>query len=219
VGGLRDDRYSKIQDFHRAVSLHYNIGWFDIPVDHSRCVGVLQPGPDLSHNLELLHQWRPAHLDYLLKITAFEEFHDDVRNSVLIAKIMNANYIGMLEAGGHRCFATESNQHAVLRSRGQKLDSDYFVQIWVVGSINLAKSSSANFGNDFVPSYAISHFRNPTTTNDARKTSGMRSRRAKTSRASCCAAAAATRREDSGPSPEEFSGPSIKLEPKKQHSL
>ena len=83
---------------------------------------------------------------------AFEIFHHQEINFVLMARVVERADVGMIQAGDGFCFALEALAQfgAVGEMSRKNFDGDDSIEARIAGFVNLAHSTRTDSGEDFV---------------------------------------------------------------------
>jgi hypothetical protein len=136
-------------------------------VDNSAGVRVTQASRDLRHDLDLLQQGqrRLGFPDRMLQIPAFEQFHDDVRNALMLSELIDSDDVRVTEAPGSGGLVPEPRKHPGFAVGDQSLDGN----LAPYGGIETAKYTSETavpkLGQDLEFADTLCHGTSMTTTN------------------------------------------------------
>ena len=90
---------AEVEDFDCSPLIKHQVGWFDITVDQTLLMGVLQPESRLLDVFECLLDWqRPALFDLLVKVSALDKVEDDVVEVALMIKVGGPGDVGVVES-------------------------------------------------------------------------------------------------------------------------
>src|SRR5215510_650553 len=93
-----------------AVGIEQNVSRFDVAMEDTMFVRVMQGARKLRDHLRRLanRHRRPAY--YLIKLTALDEFHAEIAGTITFAHIVDGNDVWMIETGGSLRFAAKALQ-------------------------------------------------------------------------------------------------------------
>ncbi len=130
----------------------HHVLWFQVAVDDSRAVGLVQGARDLDAVAEHLVDGKRALLQPLGERLAIDVFHDEVDDPVLLAHVVDRADVGMVQRGDGSRLALEPR--APLRigheRRSHHLDRDRAIETCVPRAIDLAHPPRAERCCDFV---------------------------------------------------------------------
>src|SRR5690242_20403127 len=149
-GGAGDQaRNAEVHELDSSVRQQTDIARLDVAMDHSSAVGGTQAVRDLDHDADLLQQRHgSAGGDDLVEILAFEEFHYDVGQTVIIPVVVDGNDVLVAEIAGGSGFVLEAGKELVISDRSEDLDRYGPPYSGVVCTIDDSETTSAQFGLD-----------------------------------------------------------------------
>ncbi len=124
-----------------------NICGLDVAMDDALAVGGVERVGDLDTQSDQgFCVERPA-FDAMLERLAFEKFHGDKSQAVLLVDFVNGADIGMIQSRGCLRFALKTAERLLIFGDivGQELEGDEPAQLKVFGFVDYAHASAAQF--------------------------------------------------------------------------
>ena len=121
-------------------------------MNDATAVGFVEAIGDLRAELQDLVERQGTFFEALGEGLAFDAFHDEIVDAVLMADVVEHANVGMIEAGNGFGFAFETLLlHGIGRKmRGKNLDGDSAVEAGVARAIDFSHAASAEWREDFV---------------------------------------------------------------------
>src|SRR5207302_3566648 len=130
---------AKIHDLDASIDEHHHVGWLHVAVQHAATVRIVQSFGHLRHDVDCLQQSKRAPaLQNLVQVAAFQVLHNQVRNAVLLAELVNSDYISMVKIAGRSGLITKTRERAGVAYCGQNLDSDNAADLRIESTVDLA---------------------------------------------------------------------------------
>src|ERR1700674_473947 len=119
---------------------------------HAFAVGLVERVGNLDGVLQDLLQRQRTFQQTLRERLAFEIFHYQIIDTVLLADVEESADVGMIQAGNGASFALESLAQlgTIRKMRRQNLNCNDSVEPRVPGAVYLAHSSRTDSGEDFI---------------------------------------------------------------------
>ena len=150
-GFLLQLRQTKVQQLRAGLGEH-DVAGLQIAMRDAFAVSLVQRVGNLDGVLQhLLHRQR-TFLQPLRERLAFEIFHHQKINSVLMADVVEGADVRMIQAGDRFCFALESLAQfgTISKMRRQNFDGDDSIEAGIAGFVNFAHSARTDSGEDFI---------------------------------------------------------------------
>ena len=96
-GGLHRFREAEVEDFHRAIGAHFDIGRFQIAVDDALFVRGLERLRDLLRDGQGVVEWNRATRNALREIVALDEFHHESGHPTAVFEAVYGGDIRMVQ--------------------------------------------------------------------------------------------------------------------------
>ena len=129
-------------------------------MDDAGGVSGVQSVGDLRGQVECLANRKRAAADEVAQRLALHQFGHYVGDAVLVAGIVKRDDVGMRQGGGGAPFLLEAAPPvgALGELRRQNLDGDIAAEAGIVGAVDLAHGTFAQFGGDLVLAQAGARF-------------------------------------------------------------
>ncbi len=148
---VAEPRYAEVADLHGAVGQPHDVGGFEVAVDDAPPVGVAEGVRDLFGDVDdVLDGERVllVLLQELAQVLPVEQLHDEVRDVLVLAEVVDDGDAPVLERGGHpglapEAFAQDAGERLiVLRAHGfEAFDGDLTAQRLVERAPHLAHAA------------------------------------------------------------------------------
>ena len=112
-------------------------------MDNPVSMRIGKAGRNLYHDLDFVPQReRFAAFNDMLQVLAFEQLHDDKRQAVLLAEIVDRYDIGVTQPPGRGRFIPEPGEHRCVVIYRQGLDRHQTIQRGILGAVDLSESTA-----------------------------------------------------------------------------
>src|SRR5262249_980480 len=156
TGGVRtvacQFRQAKIEDFELSALSKEQIGGLYVAMDDSFCMGGIETVGELNRDFQHRTECKRLTVQLLVETLSFQEFHGNKRPAVRLADFVDRADVGMVQRGGRPRLSRKSLKiRAVGVDRiGQELQSNLSAKLEVLGLIDHAHASAAEFSYDSV---------------------------------------------------------------------
>ena len=143
----------EIDDLYRSAFQHHNVGGLYVPMNDPARVREAQTITDPDDDAQLLRYREVlAGSDDAVEALAFEVFHDQVGEAILVSELVNRDNILVLKAAGGFCFPVKSfQQFGILAEKsGQHLDCDRPADTRIRGPVDDTHTTPADDTGDVV---------------------------------------------------------------------
>jgi hypothetical protein len=153
--GRRHVRDAKIRDLRAPVRRYHDVGGFDVAVRDFEALREVEPVGDLRHQIGDGGNRQPrCFAQNLLQRTAFEQFHRDISNAILLAYVVDRNDVGVVEAACGTGLAQEAFAHLAHDFGRQARQQGFYRYVpldeRIDGAVHGAHGAAAEFRNDDV---------------------------------------------------------------------
>ena len=150
-GFLRQLRQAEVEQLGPRLREH-DVAGFQIAVGDALAMRLVQRIGNLDCELQHLLDRQRASLQSLRERLAFDIFHHQKIDVVLVAGIEKRADVRMIQAGDGFRFALEplAQFRAISEMRGQNFDRDGSIEARIAGFIHFAHSARADRGENFV---------------------------------------------------------------------
>jgi len=123
-----------------------DVGWLNIAMNDPFRMCGLQTGGGLHRNFDGIRRCQRMASDPFLKSLAFQEFHGNIANPVLLAEVMNGANVRVVERADCPRFAFKTLSEACQR----RLDCDIPTEPAIAGFVHFAHTARANSREDLI---------------------------------------------------------------------
>jgi hypothetical protein len=141
---------AEVGDLHAALFVQQDVLRFDVAMDDTFVVGELQRLANLRHDLQRLARGKLPRSLQLPQVQSVHKLHDEERQSVHLAELVNGHNVGMTQPGQGAGLAVES--FGKVRAgdlRGKNFQRDKAIQFRLACFIDRTHPAFADEGEDF----------------------------------------------------------------------
>lgn len=153
-GSLRLDQLGKseVENFDAAIAQDEDIFRLQVAMHDPAIMGGGQAVRDLRATLDGFALRHRATFQHRPQAFAFEQFGDEIRRAILLADVIDAENVGMIERGDGTRFLLEAAQAVGITGerRGENLERDVAAETRIARAIDLAHSPGPERSKNFI---------------------------------------------------------------------
>src|SRR5262249_8018110 len=114
-------------------------------------VSAMQAVGHLQHNAGFLQKGERSFLaDDLLEVFSFQKLHHDIRQSFVIAEIINGDDVSVSQVAGSRGFVLKAGKETLVSGSRQHFDRNQPAYRRIVGAIYASETAPTQLGLDLI---------------------------------------------------------------------
>jgi hypothetical protein len=128
----------KVRDLGPPVRGEQYVARLDVAMDHAAGVGIVQGGGQFPNDPEAFCVANPSRLESLMQGATLQMLHSNVVYSLLLAYIVDGDYVGVIEPGCRAGLSLKASQEFGLMPevRGEYLQGDVALQGRLPGQVD-----------------------------------------------------------------------------------
>ncbi len=134
-----------------AVLVDEDIGGLEITVQDAALVGVVNGVGHVGQHADAFTRIQDEAADFGAEVAAFDELHREVGQTVVFAKIVDGDDVGVFECGGAFSFGAEPlDDFGIGQGRENHLERDTPVEADLARFVDDTHAAAREFADDFV---------------------------------------------------------------------
>ena len=149
---LGDARDTEVEDLHASFARDEQVLRFEVAVDDPAIVRRGQACGDIGSQPDRARRRERRAGEQRAERRAFEQFVDDVRRTIVLARVVNDDDVRMVQRPRGASFLLETTEPIRIgrKRRRENLDGDVAAEAFVLGAIHLAHAAFPERGEHFI---------------------------------------------------------------------